>query len=231
MEKHLQIYSRATAKKLGLTRYFTGKPCKSGHVVERRAASGACLECEKRWAKPKENTEKEKQRKRKWYEENKEKARLSSQRFSKRKSSIEKQKERHREWYEKNREEKMRQNKEWAKKNKSRFREYTKRWRGKNPHYSSVSNQKRRGFLENAEGRYSQSDLEDLFSRQKGRCAFCGCRISESGKKRYHADHVVPLAKGGSNWITNIQLLCKSCNLSKGAKDPVEWAQEKGKLL
>lgn len=36
--------TRAEALALGLPRYFTGKPCKHGHVAERLAA-GACSEC------------------------------------------------------------------------------------------------------------------------------------------------------------------------------------------
>lgn len=26
-------------------RYFTGKPCKNGHITERAAANGGCMEC------------------------------------------------------------------------------------------------------------------------------------------------------------------------------------------
>jgi len=29
----------------GLTRYFTGKPCKNGHVVERMISNGSCVDC------------------------------------------------------------------------------------------------------------------------------------------------------------------------------------------
>lgn len=29
-----------------LQRYFTGEPCKHGHVSERRTVNGTCLECE-----------------------------------------------------------------------------------------------------------------------------------------------------------------------------------------
>lgn len=37
--------TRQAAKALTLTRFFTGKPCKHGHVAERMASSGACVEC------------------------------------------------------------------------------------------------------------------------------------------------------------------------------------------
>lgn len=36
---------RAAAMAAGLTRYFTGKPCPSGHVAERAAKTGGCVEC------------------------------------------------------------------------------------------------------------------------------------------------------------------------------------------
>lgn len=37
--------SRAEAKELGMKRYFTGKPCKHGHVDERHTSSGQCIAC------------------------------------------------------------------------------------------------------------------------------------------------------------------------------------------
>lgn len=36
---------RATARDLGLVRYFTGKPCRKGHVAERWVSSMTCIEC------------------------------------------------------------------------------------------------------------------------------------------------------------------------------------------
>jgi 5-methylcytosine-specific restriction endonuclease McrA len=41
----------------------------------------------------------------------------------------------------------------------------------------------------------------------------------------------MPLFLGGSNWISNIQLLCPTCNLKKYKKHPVDWARENGLLL
>lgn len=41
-----KLISREHAKRLGLKRYFTGKPCKSGHVAERFTFSnGKCVTC------------------------------------------------------------------------------------------------------------------------------------------------------------------------------------------
>lgn len=42
---NMQVISRAEAKAAGLTRYFTGKPCKNGHLSARVASNAQCLEC------------------------------------------------------------------------------------------------------------------------------------------------------------------------------------------
>ena len=39
--------TRKFAKLSGLTKYFTGKPCKHGHISERNTANGCCLTCVK----------------------------------------------------------------------------------------------------------------------------------------------------------------------------------------
>lgn len=51
----MQVISRKEAKALGLKKYFTGKPCKRGHITERGATNAACYECARThartWAK------------------------------------------------------------------------------------------------------------------------------------------------------------------------------------
>lgn len=43
------IISRLAARKAGLTRYFTGKPCPKGHIAERHIVNGRCCACGKAW--------------------------------------------------------------------------------------------------------------------------------------------------------------------------------------
>lgn len=43
----VEIVSRKDARAAGLTRYFTGAPCKRGHVAERLTSIRACLLCQK----------------------------------------------------------------------------------------------------------------------------------------------------------------------------------------
>lgn len=45
------------------------------------------------------------------------------------------------------------------------------------------------------------------------------CKVSKAGTK----DHVVPLSKGGTNYIDNIVPACVSCNSSKRDKFLSEW--------
>lgn len=41
----MKIISRQDALAQGLARYFTGKPCKHGHVAERHTNNRLCLAC------------------------------------------------------------------------------------------------------------------------------------------------------------------------------------------
>lgn len=45
MEKSKYPSTHTEALRLGLTYYFTGKPCKHGHICERFASSRACRQC------------------------------------------------------------------------------------------------------------------------------------------------------------------------------------------
>lgn len=58
-----------------------------------------------------------------------------------------------------------------------------------------------------------------VFFRDQGRCVYCGVDLSGllSTLSPSHFDHIVPLAHGGLNDVTNLQLLCKPCNLKKSA--------------
>lgn len=46
-----------------------------------------------------------------------------------------------------------------------------------------------------------------------------------------HVDHIKALARGGSNWPSNLQLTCGPCNNRKRAIDPIEFARRNGRLI
>lgn len=56
-----------------------------------------------------------------------------------------------------------------------------------------------------------------ILRRDQFTCRSCG--ISGVGVQ-LEIDHVVPLARGGSNAETNYQTLCRACNSAKGASMP-----------
>lgn len=40
-------------------------------------------------------------------------------------------------------------------------------------------------------------------------------------------DHIIPVSRGGKNYLSNLQILCKSCNSKKGAKI-ISWEKNNG---
>ena len=58
-----------------------------------------------------------------------------------------------------------------------------------------------------------------IYHRDKGECRSCKVRLDRNVNltdKEFY-DHIVPLAQGGTNDLTNLQLLCFTCNSTKGA--------------
>ena len=51
----------------------------------------------------------------------------------------------------------------------------------------------------------------EVWRRDDGKCSRC------SSRERLEYDHIVPLSRGGSNTVRNIELLCEACNRAKGA--------------
>ena len=110
---------------------------------------------------------------------------------------------------------------------KQRIAASNKRHRAAHPELVRESERNKRARRRGAEGSHTAKEIKALLALQRFRCANCKVSI----KSVWHADHITPLAKGGSNWIRNIQLLCPLCNLRKHAKDPIDWAHENGRLL
>ena len=224
-----QILTRAEARAQGLKRYM-GRPCKWGHSGE-RFADGTCVPCRlaqnQRWAEA--NREKKAASYASWRERNRDHVKA-------------KQAEYHAEWYSRNREAKLAQNKAYIEENPQVARRAAAKWRAKNPEkaasyakewYSCPENSaahsnKRRALKKAAGGSHTAADLKAILSAQGHRCAYCRADLR---RKKKHLDHIMPLALGGSNDRTNLQYLCAHCNLSKGAKDPIVFAQERGLLL
>ena len=62
------------------------------------------------------------------------------------------------------------------------------------------------------DGSITTKALNVLLSSWTGCCPKCGREADPT------VDHILALANGGSHIMSNLQLLCKSCNSSKGAR-------------
>ena len=100
-------------------------------------------------------------------------------------------------------------------------------WDAANPDGRRVRSRNYRAKLHAAEGSHTRQEILAMHKAQKGKCVYC----REPLDTNYHADHIVALSKGGSNWISNIQLTCGPCNNRKRATDPIAFAQRLGRLL
>jgi 5-methylcytosine-specific restriction endonuclease McrA len=68
---------------------------------------------------------------------------------------------------------------------------------------------KRKALLLGTPGEFSTEEWADRKAEYGWLCGCCGL------PKKLSVDHIVPLSWGGTNWIWNIQPLCKSCNSAK----------------
>ncbi len=62
---------------------------------------------------------------------------------------------------------------------------------------------------------------EILFQRQKGHCAICGDELKLSNSNPLHPnaisiDHIIPRSLGGSNFLHNLRVVHRRCNIARG---------------
>ncbi len=61
----------------------------------------------------------------------------------------------------------------------------------------------------NTTRRVPQRVRQEVWRRDRGRCASCGSR------ERLEYDHIIPVSRGGSNTARNVELLCERCTRAK----------------
>lgn len=187
------------------------KPCIKCGAVD-RYADGACKPCKN-------------ERVLKWHEANREK--LMGQQRKYREANRERLAERQREYYEANREKSLERRRKYYEANREKVGEQQRKWAEANPEKVKSNNRNRRARKKGNGGKLSSNIVQTLMVLQKGKCACC----NKSLKDGYHLDHSVPLALGGMNDDSNVQLLTPKCNLSKGAKHPIDFMRAKGRLI
>ena len=88
-------------------------------------------------------------------------------------------------------------------------------WKGGISKNKTFYRRQRHYFERNAIGSHTFGEWETLKAQYDWICQMCG---RKEPNIKLTEDHIIPLSKGGSNNIENIQPLCGSCNSKKGNK-------------
>mgnify|MGYP005817144389 CR=1 FL=1 len=205
-----------------------GKPCKNCGGQDWNN-DGKCRKCkadhDRRYRI--NNTEKVAESKRNYREKNPEKLRLSYMRWLE--NNRDKKAESDRQWAtanqdkikanhlrwrskEENKAKIAARSKDWREINSEKERESRRLWSIKNHDHCIAKTHKRRAKMRGG-GNYTAKEWRDLLDKCGNKCLCCG-----RSDVKLTVDHIIPISKGGSNTIDNLQPLCLSCNDKKGAK-------------
>lgn len=232
---NLTVISRSEARESGFDRYFTGAPCKRGHVSERYTSCATCIECcnkqSTEWSAA--HPEIKKVTAKKWRDGNPGIARQMIKDWRAR--NVDHVRERNKVWRGENWERYRNfpstkagpeASKKWKQENPERYSGALRRWKKDNRLKVQAAERNREAKKRNG-GAHTAGDIISILKAQRGKCAYCKVRLGD----KYHVDHIKPLSRGGLNDRKNLQMLCALCNLSKGPKDQIDFMREQGRLL
>ncbi len=111
--------------------------------------------------------------------------------------------------------------KKWQKNNPDKVREgwrkNDKKWRTENPEkHQAAAHRKRVRRQGNNIGQHTGQELRTLQEQFNDTCLYC-----QKSKEAW--DHIIPVSRGGTNFIWNMAPTCKPCNSSKHAQHPLEF--------
>ncbi len=78
----------------------------------------------------------------------------------------------------------------------------------------------RKRIVSSKRGHLSKNLATKLYFSQRGKCVCCALPLGNF----YHMDHIMPLALGGLDIDSNIQLMRSECNRRKGSLHPDDYA-------
>lgn len=201
----MQIITRAEAKAQGLKRYFTGKPCKHGHISHKQTSNGECLECAGLRPKAPVDPERKKENDRRYYQRHKEKLDKTNRAY------YEKNKDRLKEvgklWVERNKEQVKAYKKQWMQENYPRLLEKFRQQRKEKPWIHRAMTAKRRAAKRRAIPKWvDKQKIKEIYANTPEGCA---------------VDHIVPLISDfvcGLHVHDNLQYLTVMENACKSNK-------------
>ena len=117
------------------------------------------------------------------------------------------------EWQRLNPEKALERLRRFHRNNPDKDSEYGRRWRKNNRRTAAARQSRHRTKKSAAGGSHTAAEWYALVNHYGNKCLCCG-----RADAKLTADHVVPVSKGGTSNIDNIQPLCGACNSSKGDK-------------
>lgn len=75
-----------------------------------------------------------------------------------------------------------------------------------------------------APARYVSRRRRSIFEQSQGRCHYCGAALDLTG--RWHIEHQLPRALGGTDEGLNLVAACVPCNLSKSDRTAIEFVTQ-----
>jgi 5-methylcytosine-specific restriction endonuclease McrA len=145
--------------------------------------------------------------KRAWEKANPEKRRASRRAWDK--ANLEKRRASKRAWDKAN----LEKRRAWEKANPEKLRASKRAWAKANPEKRRALVHARRARIHGNGGTYTDDNKKELLEKFNNRCPKCDKAPPEV---KLTVDHCFPIKRGGTNWPSNLQILCKGCNSSKG---------------
>jgi 5-methylcytosine-specific restriction endonuclease McrA len=133
-----------------------------------------------------------------------------------REKNIEKSRARERANYWADPEKRRAHSREWAKAHREQMSAATKKRRRENPEKHRAENRRRYAQRWKNGGSHTLAEWRALVSECGFKCLCCLREVTSSVK--LEPDHIIPVTKGGPDFIWNIQPLCRTCNIRKQAR-------------
>jgi hypothetical protein len=239
--------NRDEARTLGIKWFFTGRPCKHGHLSARHVSSATCMECHSNrmhtvyHENPQPAIERVLKRQKELKKQDpegfleRERIKMAEWRAANRERDL----ENGRNYTAINREERNEQardryaddpghyrgkNKRYREKYPEAITENFRNWCRNNPDKVKVRDKNKRARRIGAEGEYDLDDLQSIGQWQNGCCIYCRSPLG----KDLSIEHFIAIARGGTNWPNNIGLACIRCNTQKRDMDAIEFLIKHG---